>query len=351
MAGGAGVRLWPFSREIYPKQFIDFLADNISLLRLTFDRYSKIFPINHIFVVTNEEYAHIVKKQLPEISIDQILLEPVKKNTAPCIAYAAYRIRSINPESTMVIAPSDHLIDKEEELFKVIQQGVDFVKKTDALVSLGIQPDRPDTSYGYIQRCDDLYGDFTKVKTFTEKPSLEMAKLFVESGEFYWNSGIFIWRTETIIKALDNFLPDITARFDLGKHKFGTEEENLFIKENYPYLPAISIDYGVMEKADNVFMLGVDIGWEDVESWYAIEDLVDKDESGNALIGGDSLLYECKDNFVAIRNPNKLVVLQGLEDYVIIDTDNALMICKRDKLDRIKQFTADAKLKFGEEYI
>ena len=295
MGGGIGSRFWPFSRESYPKQFLDFFGSGRSLLQMTFDRFAKIIPTENIYIVTNESYADLIKEQLPELAEEQILLEPARRNTAPCIAYAAYHIKACNPEANIVVAPSDHLILKEDVFLRDVQKALDFVKRNRALVTLGIKPSRPETGYGYIQSSDTVVDDFTKVKTFTEKPNLELAKVFMESGEFFWNSGLFVWNVNTILEAFSKYLPDISSRFDLGKDKFNTPEEKAFIQENFPYCLNISIDYGIMEKAHNVYMLCVDFGWADLGSWGSLFDLANKEQ-------------------------------------------------------RIKQFVADAKIKYGKEY-
>ena len=225
MGGGIGSRFWPFSRESYPKQFLDFFGSGRSLLQMTFDRFAKIIPTENIYIVTNESYADLIKEQLPELAEEQILLEPARRNTAPCIAYAAYHIKACNPEANIVVAPSDHLILKEDVFLRDVQKALDFVKRNRALVTLGIKPSRPETGYGYIQSSDTVVDDFTKVKTFTEKPDLELAKVFMESGEFFWNSGLFVWNVNTILEAFSKYLPDISSRFDLGKDKFNTSEE------------------------------------------------------------------------------------------------------------------------------
>ncbi len=264
MGGGIGSRFWPFSRENKPKQFLDFFGVGRSLLQMTVDRFAKIIPVKNIYVVTNERYADLVKEQLPQLLDEQILLEPARRNTAPCIAYAAYHIKACNPKANIVVAPSDHLILKEEEFLAAIQKGFDFVSLHNALVTLGIRPSRPETGYGYIQSSETMIGDFTKVKTFTEKPNLELAKVFMESGEFFWNSGLFLWNVDTILNAIRSYLPDISARFDMGMGIFNTPAEDAFIKEHFAYCPSISIDYGIMEKADNVYMQCVDFGWADL---------------------------------------------------------------------------------------
>lgn len=352
MGGGIGSRFWPFSRESYPKQFLDFFGTGRSLLQMTFDRFAKIIPIKNIYIVTNELYAALVKEQLPELQEKQILLEPARRNTAPCIAYAAYHIRACNPNANIVVAPSDHLILKEQEFLEDVQKGLDFVKYNNALVTLGIKPSRPETGYGYIQSGDEKLGNFTKVKTFTEKPDLELAKVFQASGEFFWNSGIFLWNVNAILEAFEKFLPDITVRFDLGKNLFNTPEERNFIDENFAYCLNISIDYGIMEKANNVYMLCVDFGWADLGSWGSLFDIARKDDNSNAVLKKNKmLLYECSGNVIALDNPEKLAVVQGLNDYIVAESGNVLLICKKEDEQRIKQFVADAQMKYDKEFI
>lgn len=351
MGGGIGSRFWPFSRESFPKQFLDFFGTGRSLLQSTFDRFNKIIPTENIYIVTNEQYASLIKDQLPELKDHQILLEPTRRNTAPCIAYAAYHIRECNPNANIVVAPSDHLILKEEEFLKDVTQGLEFVKHNNALVTLGIKPSRPETGYGYIQSSYKMIGNFSKVKTFTEKPNLELAKVFYESGEFFWNSGLFLWNVNAILQAFEKFLPDITTRFDNGRSLFNTDKEQEFIHENFPYCPSISIDYGIMEKADNVYMLCGDFGWADLGTWGSLFDLANKDEANNVVLKNSKvLLYESSDNIVALEDRTKLAVIQGLNDYIIAESGNALIICKKQDEQRIKQFVADAQMKFGKEF-
>lgn len=351
MGGGIGSRFWPFSRESYPKQFLDFFGFNSSLLQKTFARFSKIIPVENIYIVTNEQYADLVKEQLPQLSDKQILLEPTRRNTAPCIAYAAYHIKASNPNANIVVAPSDHLILKEDVFLKDVEKALEFVKTNNALVTLGIKPTRPETGYGYIQSSDTMLGEFSKVKTFTEKPNLELAKIFQDSGEFFWNSGIFLWNVDSILSAFSQYLPDITTRFDLGKEVFNTPEERAFIQEHFPYCPSISIDYGIMEKADNVYMLCVEFGWADLGTWGSLYDIAEKDENANAILKNEkALMYDSTGNVVSLGNPDRLVVVQGLNDYIIAESGNVLMICKKDDEQRIKQFVADAQLKYGKEF-
>lgn len=351
MGGGIGSRFWPFSRESYPKQFLDFFGTGRSLLQMTFDRFKKIIPVENIYIVTNERYGELIKKQLPELQDKQILLEPTRRNTAPCIAYAAYHIRACNPNANIVVAPSDHLIQKEDVFLADVQKGLDFVRENKALVTLGIRPTRPETGYGYIQIGESKPDGFCKVKTFTEKPNLELAKIFQESGEFFWNSGLFLWNVNTIIEAFGKFLPDLTARFDLGLEYFNTDKERSFIHENYPYSPNISIDYGIMEKADNAYMLCVDFGWADLGTWGSLYELGDKDENDNVVLRNSrTILYNSSNNLISLEESDRLVVVQGLDDHIIAEAGNVLLICRRDDEHRIKQFMADARLKLGEEY-
>ncbi len=350
MGGGIGSRFWPFSRESYPKQFLDMFGVGRSLLQMTFDRFSKIIPVENIYIVTNKIYAPLVRTQLPELDERQILLEPTRRNTAPCIAYASYHIKARNPNANIVVAPSDHLILKEDIFLKDIKRGLDFVKQNKALVTLGVKPSRPETAYGYIQSDEETIGDFIKVKTFTEKPNAELAQVFYESGEFFWNSGLFLWNVSSIVDAFDRFLPDITARFNLGLEKFNTPDEKTFIDENFAYCPNISIDYGIMEKADNVYMLGVDFGWADLGTWGSLYDIAPKDEDANALLKSRVMTYDSHENLIALGDKNKLAVIHGLNGYIVADSGNVLLICKREDEDRIKQFVADAQLNFGKEF-
>jgi Mannose-1-phosphate guanylyltransferase len=321
-----------------------------SLLQMTFDRFSKIIPVENIYIVTNEIYAPLVRTQLPELDERQILQEPARRNTAPCIAYAAYHINARNPNANIVVAPSDHLILKENVFVKDIEKGLAFVKHNNALVTLGVKPSRPETAYGYIQSDEEGIGDFVKVKTFTEKPNAELARVFYESGEFFWNSGLFLWKVSSIINAFERFLPDITARFNLGLDKFNTSEEKTFISENFAYCPNISIDYGIMEKADNVYMLGVDFGWADLGTWGSLYDIATKDNNANALLKSRVMMYDSRENLIALGDKNKLAVIQGLNGYIVADSGNVLLICKKEDEDRIKQFVADAQLEFGKEF-
>ena len=350
MGGGIGSRFWPFSRKTLPKQFLDFFGTGRSLLQQTFDRFSKVIPTENILVVTNDLYADLVKEQLPELQPKQILLEPTRRNTAPCIAWAAYHIRALNPNANIVVAPSDHLILKESEFLTAIEKGLAFVAKSDKLLTLGIKPNRPETGYGYIQIAEQTEDNFYKVKTFTEKPELELAKVFVESGEFYWNSGLFMWNVNSIIKAGEQLLPELASKLATGKDVYGTPEEKKFIDENFPACPNVSIDFGIMEKADNVYMLCVDFGWADLGTWGSLFDLAKKDEQNNALLKSEAIMYESNGNIVALDNPKRLTVIQGINDCIVAESGNVLLICKKEDEQRIKQFVADAQMKYGKEF-
>lgn len=350
MSGGIGSRFWPFSREARPKQFLDFFGTGRSLLQMTFDRFKKILPVENIYFVTNKDYEQLILDELPEINPSQILLEPMRRNTAPCIAFATYRIHSINPNANIVVAPSDHLILKEDDFLSVIKQAYEFVDKNPILLTLGIRPSRPETGYGYIQMSDDMVDNVNKVKVFTEKPNLELAKVFYESGEFLWNSGLFIWNTQTILDAFRLHLPEITNRFDMGIGKFGTSEEEAFIDENFPFCPNISIDYGVMEKASNVCVKAADFGWSDLGTWGSLYDISDKDENANAPLRPNTLFFDSAANIVTLPQ-DKIAVIQGLEGYIVAEADNVLLICKKEEEQRIKQYVTDVKLKYGDKYI
>jgi len=349
MAGGVGSRFWPLSKTEKPKQFIDILGIGKTFLQLTYERLNKICPTENFYIVTNKAYKNIVLDQLPMLSEDQVLLEPKRRNTAPCIEFANYKISKRNQKATIIVCPSDHLILKEEEFIRVIREGITFVEKENALLTLGIKPSRPDTGYGYIQidKKESNNSEIDKVKTFTEKPNIELAKFFYESGEFFWNSGIFIWTLESIDEAFKKHLPEISQLFK-NRNSFSSEEE--FIDKTYSVCPNVSIDYGIMEKAENVYVYKADFGWSDLGTWGSLYENTNKDEDQNAIIGENILLYESKN--CIINNPlNKIIVAQGLEGYIIVDSGESLLICKKDEEQRIRQFVNDIQIKKGDSYI
>jgi len=352
MCGGIGSRFWPFSRESKPKQFLDFFGTGRSLLQRTVDRFARMIPEENIYIVTNKRYATLVKEHFPTFRDEQILLEPTRRNTAPCIAYASYHIKAVNPNANIVVAPSDHLIMKEDEFIAAIRKGIDFVKDNDALVTLGIKPSRPETAYGYIQRSDVTKGDFFKVKTFMEKPDYELAEIFCASDEFFWNSGVFLWNVDSIIAAFRKYLPDIAASFDRGMSKFNTPEEAAFLEDVFPECQNISIDYGVMEKAENVYMLGVDFGWADLGTWGSIYDIAPHTPNdNNAILKGTKVLtYDTENSIIGAEDSNRLVVVQGLKDYIVVESGNVLLICQKDQEDRIKEFILEAQIRYSNEF-
>lgn len=353
MAGGIGSRFWPMSTTKYPKQFHDILGVGKSLLQLTFDRLNNIIPAENIYIVTNERYEDQVLEQLKGISKDLVLLEPVMRNTAPCIAYAAFKIFKRNKDARLVVAPSDHLITNEIQFIKDIETSFETAEKEQTLITLGIKPSRPDTGYGYIQYRSSVTAEnksIKKVKTFTEKPNLETAKVFVNSGDFLWNSGIFIWTAKSIIKSFSVHQHEIYEMFKSGNVYYNTIEEKKFINRIYPSCPKESIDYGIMEKADNVYVLPADFGWSDIGTWGSLYTHVDQDENHNASVSKNTMFYNSSNNIVN-ADSDKLVVIQGLDDYIVVDKNNTLLICKKEDEQKIKQFVQDVRLEKGEEFV
>ncbi len=350
MCGGIGSRFWPYSRTDMPKQFLDFLGTGRSLLQMSYDRILPIVPKENIIILTNAMYAAEIKRQLPELTDSQILLEPARRNTAPCIAWAAYHIHALDPEASIIVTPSDHLITREAEFEKSILEGFEFVENNDALLTLGISPIRPETGYGYIQVGKLIEGNIHQVKTFTEKPNLELAQTFLRTGEFFWNSGIFLWRATSIINALAKCSPDLNAIFEAGIKDFGTPEETAFINAAYPSCMSISIDYAVMEKASNVFVETVSFGWNDLGTWSALYDISPKNRDGNVTQRCQVLAYNSHGNIFAVKD-DKLIVVDGLEDYIIADSGDVLLICPKSEEQRIKQMVNDVKITYGDKYI
>lgn len=350
MCGGIGSRFWPYSRTNLPKQFIDFFGTGRTLLQMSYDRILPLVNRENILVVTNSTYYDQVREQLPELDASQILLEPARRNTAPCIAWAAYHIAARDPEASMIVTPSDHLITREHEFEKSITRGFDFVENHGALLTLGIKPTRPETGYGYIQIGPRVEDDILKVKTFTEKPNLELAKVFLESGEFFWNSGIFIWKAKTIIEALRTHCSDVSTVFDLGMDSFGTEEETAFINRFFPACMNISIDFGVMEKASNVYVECVDFGWSDLGTWSALYDNSPRNRDGNVTQNCSVLSYNSSGNIFAVRG-DKLVVVSNLENYIIADSGDVLLVCPMSEEQKIKQMVNDARITYGDKYL
>ncbi len=354
MAGGIGSRFWPLSRASMPKQFLDILGAGKTLLQQTVDRFLNVCPKENIFIVSNQEYGDIIKEQLPDFADIQIMLEPMRKNTAPCIAYANFRIKQVNPDAIIIVAPSDHLILDEREFIRIIKQGLNFAGSTNALLTLGIKPSRPETGYGYIQGIkgivDNNVPDLMKVKTFTEKPDYEMAKVFLRSGDFYWNAGIFMWSLKAIEQSFNLHLAELASLFNDIELGLAPNREAENIHSVYSESRSISIDYGIMEKADNVFVLTADFGWSDLGAWSSLYDHLDRDNNGNAIIGDTVMSYDSEGCIINATN-GKLVVVQGLKDYIVVDTGEVLLICKKSEEQSIKQIVNDVKVQTGEEFI
>ncbi|MDB5061583.1 MAG: mannose-phosphate guanylyltransferase [Mucilaginibacter sp.] len=352
MAGGIGSRFWPISRTSYPKQFIDILGTGKTLIQNTYDRFLKICPKENIFVVTNESYTGLVKEQLPDMEDQQILTEPVMRNTAPCVAYGCFKIETMNPDAAIVVAPSDHLILDEAAFITAIEKSLKTATEQNCLITLGIKPSRPDTGYGYIQYTDQTLNDeFHKVKTFTEKPTVDIARTFIQSGDFLWNAGIFVWSAKTIVEAFNNYLPEMHEIFAEARSVYNSDEEKAFVHKIYQRCINISIDYGIMEKASNVYVLPSEFGWSDLGTWASIYQLAEKDYVGNAVIPSDKVIMYDSSNCMVNVPGEKLVILQGLHDFIVVESNNSLLICPRDQEQNIKQVVADVKSKFGSKYI
>lgn len=335
MAGGSGTRFWPVSRVSRPKQFLDFADSGKSFLRQTYERFLGIVPQENIIIVTSSKYLDLVQEQIPEITRQNILLEPYSRNTAPCIAYAAYTLLKRNPDAHMVVSPSDQIIENNELFAETITKAMEYTLENDVLMTLGVVPTRPDTNYGYVQAQGGkkayLSNVPVKVKTFTEKPDKEMAQLFINTGEFFWNAGIFLWKADTIRKEMEKHLPEITGLFNGWENVMGTAIESEFIERAYTECPNISIDYGVMENTDRAWIYPVKFGWSDLGTWESLYNFIpDKDETGNACSAEKTLIDETKDTLIISQEKKKLIAIKGLENFMVIDTDDALVICPKD---------------------
>lgn len=351
MAGGIGSRFWPMSRTGYPKQFLDILGIGKTLIQQTFERYSKLVPKENIYIVTAQEYVSIVKKQLPDTPDENILAEPSRKNTAPCIAYIAFKLFKKDPKALMIAAPADNLILETDEFIKTAKKAFDFVDHINALVTIGVKPTYPNTGYGYIQHDTAEVAPYVyKVKTFTEKPNIEIAKAFISSGDFLWNAGIFTWKVKNVLKALEKFEPELYDLFAAEKDSFNTPKEKEAVESIYPQCTNISIDFAIMEKADNVFVIPASFSWSDLGTWNSAWENKDKDYFGNAVVGKNVIVVDANNCMVHVPD-NKLVLLQGLKDYIIVDTKDVLLICKKDKEQEIKEYVAEVKRNKGDKYL
>ena len=359
MAGGIGSRFWPYSRNNRPKQFLDFFGTGRSLLQMTVDRFRPLVPIENMVIVTNVAYKDLILEQIPDMKPEQILCEPARRNTAPCIAYATawiserLKVKGERTKVNIVVAASDHLILEEEKFRQTIAKAFAFVSENQAICTLGMQPTRPETGYGYIQFTKDkctMYEVCTKegiypVKLFKEKPDLETAKQYLIRGDYLWNSGIFIWSLDTIREAIATYMPEVAHIFAKGEGLIGTKDEKAFIEENFPKCPNISVDYGIMEKANNVFVLPSSFGWSDLGTWGSLYELSEKDEAANVSLHSDALFYESRGNVVTLE-PGKLAVVQGLEDMIVAESQGVLLICKKAEEQRIKEWVSEADKQF-----
>lgn len=350
MCGGIGSRFWPYSRTSLPKQFLDFFGTGSTLLQMTFERILPLVPAENVIVVTNADYVNLIREQLPSVSPANILAEPARRNTAPCIAWATAHIRAINPDASVIVTPSDHLITRVDDFHRSIREGFEFVEKNNALLTLGINPTRPETGYGYIQVGKKIEGNISQVKTFTEKPDLEMAKVFLSTGEFFWNSGIFLWSIKSITEALRLHASEITNILDAGEADMGTEREAAFIARAFPGCPGISIDYAVMEKAPNVYVETVNFGWSDLGTWSALYDQSPKNRDANVTQNCNVMAYDSTGNIFAVRG-DKLIVVRGLNDYIVADAGDVLLVCPKADEQKIKDIVTDAKMSFGDKYL
>lgn len=351
LAGGIGSRFWPVSRTAYPKQFIDMLGTGSTLLQQTYARFSKIIPKENIYIATHESYTHLVKEQLPEVQKDQYIVEPIMRNTAPCVAYASHKIHEMDPEATMIIAPADHLVLNEDVFAKEVLRALECASQENWLITLGVKPTRPDTGYGYIQYgAKSTQSGFKKVKTFTEKPNIELAKTFMQSGDFLWNAGIFIWSASAIIDSLSIYQAEMNDIFREGRPTYHTDKESKFIEGAFIRCVGISIDFAVMEKAENVHVLPVDFGWSDLGTWSSIYELSEKDYLGNVSSHQEGVVTYDTTNCMIRTMDNKLVIIKGLNNFIVVDTPDALMICPKDEEQSVKTIVADIKEKFGDKY-
>uniref|UniRef100_A0AB33ITG8 Mannose-1-phosphate guanylyltransferase n=1 Tax=Prevotella sp. GTC17253 TaxID=3236793 RepID=A0AB33ITG8_9BACT len=352
LAGGKGRRLWPCSREKLPKQFIDFFGTGLTQLQQTYERVSRIFPLDHIFVNTNAEYADLVREQLPQLPSDNLMAEPIWRNTAPSVAWAAHRIGHINPNANLLVTPSDQIVFREDVYRKNILEGLDFVSQNNTLLTMGIRPTRPEPGYGYIQMGDPAdMEDVYEVKTFIEKPDREFARMFMESGEWYWNTGLFLCNLQYLSVCFYKFLPAVLSTLDEAKPNFTIEEENEFINENFPSYPNISIDYGILEKSDRVCVMMCDFGWADLGTWHGIYEAMQKSQDDNVVISSDVLLDNSHGNIIKLPK-GKLAVINGLDGFIVAEQDNVLLICKKeDSSALIRKYVSEVQMKKGDDYV
>lgn len=351
LAGGKGRRLWPCSRDRYPKQFVDFFGTGRTQLQQTYDRMAKILPPDHIYVNTNVSYLSLVQEQLPGMPADNIMAEPIHRNTAPSVAWATHRINRLNPDANLIVTPSDQIVLNEEAFRQNVEEGFDFVDRRDCLLSMGIKPTRPEPGYGYIQLGDEAAHDVYRVQSFTEKPEREFAKMFMNSGEFYWNTGIFLSNTRFLGRSFFAILPSVLRNLDAVKPDWTIEEESKFVHENFPSYPNLSIDYGILEKSEDAYVMKCDFGWADIGTWHSIYEAMRKSPDDNVVIDSDVMIEDSSNNVIKLPK-GKFAVINGLEGFIVAEKDNVLLICKKeDSSALVRKYVNEVQMKKGDDYI
>lgn len=352
LAGGRGRRLWPYSRDKYPKQFVDLFGTGRTQLQTTYDRFCKILPEENIFVCTNEDYAQLLSEQLPNLPQGNFIYEPVNRNTAPCVAWAVMKINVLNPDACVIITPSDELVVNEQAFIENVNEGMQLVAGDDIMLTLGVKPSRPEPGYGYIQ-AGEAYGngDIFKVQSFTEKPERDFAKIFMESGEFYWNTGLMLGNIRAFRKCFRQLFPQTISMLSAVNVNYTAKDVVDFIGKNYNVYPNMSIDNGILEKCSDVYVMKCDFGWADLGTWHAIHECMSKTEGDNVVLGSDVILEDCRDNVVKLPQ-GKLAVINGLDGYIVAEKDNVLLICKKsDSSALIRKYVNEVQMKYGDDFV
>ena len=352
LAGGKGRRLWPTSRQDLPKQFIDFFGTGRTQLQQTYDRFVKVMPKENILVCTTKAYLPIVKEQLPELAVHNILVEPVNRNTAPSVAWANMRIKRVNPDANIVITPSDQLVQNEESFMRSLETGISYVSENEVLLAVGVKPTRPEPGYGYIQMGDlSCKPEVFRVKSFTEKPEREFAKMFMESGEFYWNTGIFIANSRYLTKSFEDIFPSVLRNLKFENPTYTYEEELAYVDQHYPAYPNLSIDYAILEHGHHVFMMKCDFGWADLGTWHAVYECMSKGDGDNVVVDSKVMLEDCSNNVIKLPK-GKLAVINGLDGYIVAEEGNVLLICKKgDSSSLVRKYVSDVQMNYGDEFV
>ena len=351
LAGGKGRRLWPCSREEYPKQFIDFFGTGRTQLQQTYDRFARILPRENIYINTNQDYAHLVREQLPELAPDHLMAEPIHRNTAPSVAWACHRVLRECSDANLIVSPSDMDVHNEEAFQENIREGLDFVGHNDGLLTMGVKPTRPEPGYGYVQIGEQVGDHLYRVKSFTEKPDRDFARMFIDSGEFYWNTGLFLSNARYLQKTFMELLPWVFRRLDSINPNSTVEEEDEFVRQNFPIYPNLSIDHSILERSEQVFVMKCDFGWADLGTWHSIYEAMQKSEGDNVVIDSDVLLEDCRDNVIKLPE-GRLAVINGLDGYIVAEKDNVLLICKKeDSSALVRKYVNEVGLKKGAGFI